>query len=78
MVDLNKNDRRYKKAVEMMKTLPKGRRKKTTSEASASANLDLDPDAWPKFEALVKSAAKMGPKPHGPKQRVTGRKAAKR
>jgi hypothetical protein len=29
--------------------------------------LDLDPDAWPKFEALVKSAAKMGHKPHDAK-----------
>ena len=28
------------------------------------ADLELDPDAWPKFEKLVKSAAKMGPKPH--------------
>jgi uncharacterized protein HemY len=28
------------------------------------AGLDLDPGAWPKFEKLVKSAAKMGPKPH--------------
>jgi len=28
------------------------------------ANLDLDPGAWPKFEKLIKSAAKMGPKPH--------------
>ncbi len=28
------------------------------------AKLDLDPDAWPKFEKLVKSAAKLGPKPH--------------
>ena len=28
------------------------------------ADLDLDPDAWPKFEKLIKSAAKMGPKPH--------------
>jgi uncharacterized protein HemY len=26
--------------------------------------LDLDPDAWPKFEKLIKNAAKMGPKPH--------------
>jgi len=25
--------------------------------------IELDPDAWPKFEALVKSAAKMGHKP---------------
>jgi hypothetical protein len=23
------------------------------------SNLDLDPDAWPKFEKLMKSAAKM-------------------
>jgi len=27
-------------------------------------NLDLSPDACPKFEKLVKSAAKLGPKPH--------------
>jgi hypothetical protein len=29
------------------------------------ASLDLDENAWPKFEKLIKSAAKMGPKPHG-------------
>jgi len=34
--------------------------------AAKSDALDLDPDAWPKFEALVKSAAKMGHKPHEP------------
>jgi hypothetical protein len=28
-------------------------------------NLELVPDAWPKFEKLIKSAAKMGPKPRG-------------
>jgi len=28
------------------------------------AALDLDPDAWPKFEKLIKSAAKTEPKPH--------------
>lgn len=28
------------------------------------AKLDLDPDAWPKFEKLIKDAAKKGPKPH--------------
>ncbi|MBI1328601.1 MAG: hypothetical protein GC166_01715 [Alphaproteobacteria bacterium] len=38
---------------------------KITPKKEGLANLDLDPDAWPKFEALVKSAAKMGPKPHG-------------
>jgi hypothetical protein len=38
--------------------------KKTKQSMSAVEALDLDPAAWPKFEALVKSAAKMGPKPH--------------
>jgi hypothetical protein len=28
------------------------------------ASLDLDPNAWGRFEKLIKSAAKMGPKPH--------------
>jgi hypothetical protein len=32
------------------------------------STLDLDPDAWPKFEALVKSAARLGPKPHKTKR----------
>jgi hypothetical protein len=39
------------------KALPKG------LESNIST-LDIDPDAWPKFEKLIKSAAKMGPKPH--------------
>jgi len=26
--------------------------------------IELEPDAWPKFEKLVKNAAKMGHKPH--------------
>jgi hypothetical protein len=35
------------------------------------AALDLDPGAWPKFEKLIKSAAKMGHKPHqSPKKKV--------
>jgi hypothetical protein len=42
---------------------PQARRKATTK--AEKVELDLDADAWPKFEALVKSAAKMGPKPHG-------------
>jgi hypothetical protein len=37
------------------------------------ANLDLDPDAWPLFEATVKRAAKMGHKPHA--QRSKRKKA---
>jgi hypothetical protein len=32
------------------------------------ASLDLDENAWPKFEKLIKSAAKMGPKPHKDKR----------
>lgn len=37
---------------------------KSNQAKQKSTVLDLDPDAWPKFEALVKSAAKMGHKPH--------------
>jgi hypothetical protein len=37
---------------------------KTNPSRTTAETLDLDPDAWPKFEALVKSAAKMGPQPH--------------
>jgi len=36
--------------------------------------IELDADAWPKFEALVKSAAKMGPKPHANQVAASGRK----
>lgn len=32
-------------------------------------DLELLPDAWDRFEGLVKSAAKMGHKPHTPKKR---------
>jgi len=38
--------------------------KKAKPKAVDPSNLDLDPDAWGKFEKLVKSAAKMGPRPH--------------
>jgi len=47
-------------------------KKAKTIKVDAS-NLDLDPDAWPKFEKLIKSAAKMGPKPHQPKKKAAGR-----
>lgn len=40
---------------------PKGKAKLNEAEI---ASLDLDQNAWPKFEKLIKSAAKMGPKPH--------------
>jgi len=44
-----------------MRGVKKAEAKKPPPDTS---NLDLDPDAWPKFEKLVKSAAKMGPRPH--------------
>jgi len=50
-------------------------RKKKSVAADLESNisiLDLDPDAWPKFEKLVKSAAKMGPRPHSPKTKKSG------
>jgi hypothetical protein len=37
--------------------------KKPLNKAELEA-VELIPDAWPKFEKLIKSAAKMGPKPH--------------
>jgi hypothetical protein len=43
---------------------PKERLRDARPDSLKTANLDLDADAWPKFEALVKSAAKMGHKPH--------------
>jgi hypothetical protein len=43
---------------------PKAKKTKLSPADAATPKLDLDPDAWPKFEALVKSAAKMGHKPH--------------
>lgn len=44
--------------------MPKPTKVKKPKPISPSAtDLDLDPDAWPKFEKLIKSAAKMGPNP---------------
>jgi hypothetical protein len=43
---------------------PAPKTKKPKPISPEVANLDLDPEAWPKFEKLVKSAAKLGPKPH--------------
>lgn len=45
-----------------VKKSPKGKRPKPIR--IESEGLELDRDAWPKFEKLIKSAAKMGPKPH--------------
>lgn len=48
------------------KRIEKGKESKTAR--ARESNLDLDPNAWPRFEALVKSAAKIGHRPHVPKQ----------
>jgi hypothetical protein len=53
----------FKGFLGMPKTPPK-KPAKTTAKVAQFANLDLDPEAWPKFEKLVKSAARLGPKPH--------------
>jgi len=47
-----------------MTKAPKTKPQKVKPKPANTSNLDLDPDAWPKFEKLVKSAAKMGHKPH--------------
>lgn len=42
--------------------------------------LEFAPDAWERFESLVKSAAKMGPRPHDgsrPKAKATVKKRKK-
>jgi hypothetical protein len=48
-------------------TTKKAAPKKAKAKPVDTADLDLDPDAWSKFEKLVKSAAKMGHKPHAAK-----------
>src|SRR5262249_1876238 len=47
---------------------PAKKRKAKTAKAEI-ANLDLTPDAWEKFERLIKNAAEMGHKPHVPEKR---------
>jgi hypothetical protein len=53
-----------------MATMKKGSKKVLAKPNASPAELEaveLDPKAWPKFEALMKSAAKMGHKPHDAK-----------
>jgi hypothetical protein len=57
---------------------PSKRRHKPMATKKQETSLDLDPNAWPKFEALVKSAAKMGHKPHHSAQQEKPSKAPKR
>jgi hypothetical protein len=43
--------------------------------------IEFAPDAWERFESLVKSAAKMGPRPHDgsrPQPKVAVKKKAKK
>ena len=42
-------------------------KEKTKPSRAELEAVELAPDAWPKFEALMKSAAKMGHKPHDAK-----------
>jgi hypothetical protein len=46
--------------------MAKAQRPKPKAKPSP-AKVELQPGAWQKFEALIKSAAKMGHKPHGVK-----------
>jgi hypothetical protein len=45
-------------------TKPPEKTRKPNQKPTDKASLELDPNAWPKFEKLIKSAAKMGHKPH--------------
>jgi hypothetical protein len=47
---------------------PPAKKPKAKPHRPDTSNLDLDPDAWPKFENLVKAAAKLGSKPHDAKK----------
>lgn len=77
----------YKKRDEipkrMLPTPHKPHKSPASSKKRAASKpkvLELAPDAWPRFEALVKSAAKMGHKPHHkivPPKKATSGTAAK-
>jgi hypothetical protein len=51
-----------------LETAPKSqstsRAKKIVNAKYVPSDIELEPDAWGKFEKLIKSAAKMGHKPH--------------
>jgi len=44
---------------------------------TALESLELKPDAWPKFEKLIHSAAKMGHQPHKPPAEPAKKRASK-
>jgi hypothetical protein len=41
--------------------------KKPSTSKAQKAEIELKPGAWPRFENLVRQAAKVGPKPRRPK-----------
>jgi hypothetical protein len=40
--------------------------KSPPKKAAPSPKLEFEPDAWERFESLIRSAAKMGHQPHKP------------
>lgn len=54
---------------------------KPSAKKPDSLKLEFAPDAWERFTSLVKSAAKMGPRPHDgsrPKSKPAVKKRAKK
>jgi hypothetical protein len=49
--------------------------KKSAVKPTRAKDLDLDPDAWPKFEAMIRTVAKSGPQ-HKPGTDKVARKNA--
>lgn len=47
-----------------MSKSPSPKKAKSTPSRAELEAAELDPKAWPKFEALMKAAAKMGHTPH--------------
>lgn len=60
-----------------MVTLRRKAKSKYKQKPLTAVDFDLDPAAWSKFEKLVKSAAKMGHKPHVPSEQPKARKGKK-
>ena len=47
--------------------MPPNKKSKKAKAVPDEYEIELEPEAWEKFEKLVKAAAKMGPKHHVPK-----------
>jgi hypothetical protein len=50
---------------------------KSPPKKADSLRLEFEPDAWERFESLVKSAAKLGPMPHKAKSPQPKKQAKK-